>query len=138
MQFEPQEEFIIELQRVPDITSIKIVGVLKDTVLLSMGQGQCYDGATNMKKVAAEIKSFGSHVLYLHCYGHSINVAVPDTKIIRMAPVFYACEKGLLLHPTGSVECTSFGAGGFTQYVKYTRYRDREVHPTQVCLSILV
>ncbi len=36
-----------------------------------------------MKKVAAEIKSIGSYA----CYGHNINLAVPDTKVIRTAPV---------------------------------------------------
>ena len=76
-QFEP-------LQRVhwspscPVITTIKIGSVLRDTVLwinfnLSMGQVQCFDGATNMKKVAAEIKPIKPRALYLHCYDHSIN-----------------------------------------------------------------
>ena len=41
-----------------------------------------------MKKAAAEIKSIGSYALYLPCYGHNINLAVPDTKVIRTAPVF--------------------------------------------------
>ena len=70
-QFEPHEEFI-GLHHVPDITTSTIVSVLKDTVLrmnlnLSMCRGQCYDGAANMKKVAAEIKSIEPRALYLHC-----------------------------------------------------------------------
>lgn len=36
----------------------------------------CYDGALNMKKVAADIKEIESRTLYLHCYGHSLNLAV--------------------------------------------------------------
>ena len=32
-----------------------------------------------MKKAAAEIKSLESRALYLHCYGHSLNLAVSDT-----------------------------------------------------------
>ena len=82
-QFEPHEEFIGR-HHVPDITTSTIVSVLKDTVLrmnlnLSMCRGQCYDGAANMKKVAAEIKSIEPRALYLHCYGHSLNLAVADT-----------------------------------------------------------
>ena len=32
-----------------------------------------------MKKVAAEIQSIEPRALYLHCYGHSLNLAVSDT-----------------------------------------------------------
>ena len=60
------------------------MAVLKDTVLrmnlnLSMCCGQCYDGAANMKKVAREIKAIEPTVFYLHCYGHSLNLATADT-----------------------------------------------------------
>ena len=82
-QFEPHEEFI-GLHHVPDTTTSTIIRVLKDTVLrmnliLSMCRGQCYDGADNMKTVAAEIKSIEPRALYLHCYGHSLNLAVANT-----------------------------------------------------------
>ena len=44
-----------------------------------MCRAQCYDGASNMKKAAREIKVIEPWALYLHCYGHSLNLAVADT-----------------------------------------------------------
>ena len=78
--FEAHEEFI-GLHHVADITTDTIVAVLKDTVLrmrlnLSMCRGQCYDG---VKKAAKAIKEVKPKALYLHCYGHSLNLAVADT-----------------------------------------------------------
>ena len=32
-----------------------------------------------MKKVAKKIKDVEPHALYLHCFGHSLNLAVADT-----------------------------------------------------------
>ena len=80
---EPHEDFI-GLHFVEDITTDTIVHVLKDTVLrmnlnMSMCRAQCYDGASNMKKAAREIKAIEPRALYLHCYGHSLNLAVADT-----------------------------------------------------------
>ena len=82
-KFVPHEDFI-GLHFVDDITATTIVRVLKDTVLrmnlkMSMCRAQCYDGASNMKKAAADIKRLESRALYLHCYGHSLNLAVSDT-----------------------------------------------------------
>jgi len=81
--FEAHEDFV-GLHHVDDITTDTIVHALKDTLTrltlsLSMCRAQCYDGAANMKKVASEIKSTEPHALYLHCYGHSLNLAVSDT-----------------------------------------------------------
>ena len=81
--FDPHEEFIC-LHDVDDTTADTIVYYLKDTVLrmnlsVSMCRAQCYDGASNMKKVAKEIQSIEPRALYLHCYGHSLNLAVSDT-----------------------------------------------------------
>ena len=46
-------------------------------------RGQCYDGASNMsgarKGVAAKIRQEESRALYMHCYGHALNLAVADT-----------------------------------------------------------
>ena len=81
MQFEPHEEFI-GLHHIPDITADRVVRVLKDTVLqmtLNIVHGQCYNGSANMKKVAPDIKEMEPRALYLHCYGHSLNLAVADT-----------------------------------------------------------
>ena len=76
--------FVIGLHHVDDITTITVVLILKDTVLrmnlnLSMCRVQCYDGASNMKKAAKEIKDVKPCALYLHCFGHSLNLAVADT-----------------------------------------------------------
>ena len=74
----------VGLHHVDDITTDTIVHALKDTVTrltlsLSMCRAQCFNGAANMKKVASEIKSTEPRALYLHCYGHSLNLAVSDT-----------------------------------------------------------
>ena len=60
------------------------MAVLKDMILrmslnLSMCRAQCYDGAANMKLVAHEIKAIEPTALYLHCYGHSLNLVAADT-----------------------------------------------------------
>ncbi len=81
--FEPHEDFI-GLHYVDDITTNTIVQVLKDTILClnlswSKCRAPCYDGAANMKKAAVEIKKIEPCALYLHCHGHSLNLAVMDT-----------------------------------------------------------
>ena len=46
-------------------------------------RGQCYDGAANMAGrragVATKIKQVEPRALYIHCMGHSLNLAVQDT-----------------------------------------------------------
>lgn len=84
-KFEPHKDFI-GLHFVDDIVARTIVRVLKDTILrmnlknVHVLSSMLYDGASNMKKAAAKIKSLESHALYLHCYGHSLNLAVSDTE----------------------------------------------------------
>ena len=100
-KFEPFEDFI-GLQFVDDIRAMTIVHVLKDTVLqmnlqMSMCRAQCYDGASNMKKAAAEIKSLESRALYLHCYGHSLNLAVSDT-LKGIKPMSHALDNACSRH----------------------------------------
>ena len=45
--------------------------------------GQCYDGASNMtgkeKGVAARVQEVAPKALYVHCYGHLLNLALQDT-----------------------------------------------------------
>ena len=45
--------------------------------------GQCYDGASNMsgknKGLATRMKECSPKVLYVHCYGHLLNLAIQDT-----------------------------------------------------------
>ena len=82
-QFQTHEDFI-GLHHVANITFATTVGLLKDTVLhlnlsLSMCHAQCNDGASNMEKVASEIKAIEPTTLYLHCFAHSSYLAVADT-----------------------------------------------------------
>ena len=82
-RLEAHEDFI-GLHHVDDITTNTVVHILKDTVLrmnlnLSMCRAQCYDGASNMKKAAKDFKDVEPRALYLHCFGHSLNLAVADT-----------------------------------------------------------
>ena len=82
-KFEAHEDFV-GLHNIDDITAATIVHVVTDTVhhmtlSLSMCRAQCYDGASNMKLVASDIQKLEPRALYLHCYGHSLNLAVSDT-----------------------------------------------------------
>ena len=70
------------LHHVDDITTDTIVHVFKDTVsrmALSMSMCRAQYRAANMKKVVTEIKSTEPCALCLHCFGHSLNLAVSDT-----------------------------------------------------------
>ena len=60
-KFEAHENFV-GLHKVDDITAATIVHVVTDTVhcmslLMSMCRAQCYDGASNMKRMASDIKN---------------------------------------------------------------------------------
>ena len=82
-KFEAHEDFV-GLHNVDDITAATIVHVVTDTVhrlnlSLSLCRAECYDGASNMKRVATDIQKLEPRALYLHCYGHSLNLAVADT-----------------------------------------------------------
>jgi len=94
-QFEPHEEFV-RMYQVDSIKSSSIVEVWKDTIVrlnlaLSNCQGQCYDRAANMagiqNGVAAQICAEEPRAMFLHCYGHALNLATNDTvknnKILR-------------------------------------------------------
>ena len=85
--FQPQESFI-SLQVVESIQADVLVSVLKDTMVrmnLSIDNccGQCYDGAANMcgsrNGVATQIVSEEPGAVYVHCYGHALNLAAGDT-----------------------------------------------------------
>ena len=85
--FEPQESFI-GLHVVESIQADVLVGVLKDTMVrmnLSINncRGQCYDGAANMcgsrNGVATQIASEEPRAVFIHCYGHALNLAAGDT-----------------------------------------------------------
>ena len=65
-----------------------LVEVIKDTMLrlelcISDCCGQCYDGAANMsgakKGTASQICSEEPRAIFIHCYGHALNLAVGNT-----------------------------------------------------------
>ena len=86
-EFEVHEEFI-GLYFVPSIDADTLTRVIKDTLMrlnlsLTRVRGQCYDGASTMSGaksgVAKRIQELESRAVYLHCYGHSLNLAACDT-----------------------------------------------------------
>ena len=92
---EPQENFV-GIHCVDSIGSDTLVATLKDTLIrmnvpISNCRGQCYDGAANMcgirKGVAAQISSEEPRSIFIHCYGHALNLAAGETiksnKILR-------------------------------------------------------
>jgi len=86
--FESQEDFM-GLCYVPDIMAESVFGVVNDVVIqmklsMTMCYAQCYDGTANMKRVAAMVKEIEPRSLYLHCHGHSLNLAVAD--VIKKIP----------------------------------------------------
>ena len=81
------EEFI-GFHSMPGTTVDEIVFVIKDMLLrmnlsLENARGQCCNGASSVsgvkKGVATQIKSINSKCLYLHCFGHALNLAIGDS-----------------------------------------------------------
>ena len=96
-QLQPHEEFI-GLYAIPSIDSAMLVSIIKDTLVrlnlsLTKLRGQCYDGASSMRGartgVAKQLQEIEPRAIYLHCYGHSLNLAVSDVfqhcKLMKMA-----------------------------------------------------
>ena len=86
-EFQVHEEFI-GLYFVPSIGADTLTRVIQDTLIrlnlsLTRVRGQCYDGASTMSGaksgVATRIQELESRAVYLHCYGHSLNLAACDT-----------------------------------------------------------
>ena len=91
-------EDFIGLYQVESIDANCLVFAIKDALLqmelqLSACHGQCYDGASNMSGnkngVATQISTEEKRAIYVHCYGHALNLAVGDTikqsKLCRQA-----------------------------------------------------
>lgn len=85
--FEVNED-LIGLYQVDDITSLTLYSTLKDVLLrlnLSIHncRSQCFDGANNMVGVrggvATLIQKDEPRATLVHCYGHSLQLAVGDT-----------------------------------------------------------
>ncbi|CAG7667378.1 unnamed protein product, partial [Allacma fusca] len=71
-----------------------ILDVLKRSDLeLSSVRGQCYDGASNMSGkltgVSTQIQEMEKRAIYVHCYAHSLNLAVQD--VIRNEELLRDC-----------------------------------------------
>ena len=73
---------------IANISASTIVAALHDCLLrlnlkLSRCRGQCYDGASNMSGhqsgVATQLLNEEPWALFVHCYGHSLNLAMCDT-----------------------------------------------------------
>lgn len=85
-QLNAHEEFL-GLYAVASIDASMLVSVIKDTLArmnlsLAKLRGQCYDGASNMRGarsgVAKQLQDIEPRAIYLHCYGHSLNLAASD------------------------------------------------------------
>ena len=65
---------------------------IHSSLSLNRCRGQCYDGAANMSGkrsgVAAQIQMEEPRAIYLHCMGHSLNLAVQDTCQSFMSDTF--------------------------------------------------
>ena len=85
-ELEPQKDFI-GLHKMDNICASDIVRCIKDILLhinlsLSNCRGQCYDGASTMRGVkhgvAKLISDKSPKAIYIHCYGHALNLAAGD------------------------------------------------------------
>lgn len=84
--FEVHEDFI-GLYKVDQIDAATLVFVIKDIFLrlnlaLSKIRGQCYDGAACIagirSGVAKQLLDEEPRAIYMHCYGHALNLACSD------------------------------------------------------------
>ena len=84
---DPHEDFI-GLYKVDNITADTLVAAIKDVLIclnlsLQRCRGQCYDGASTMtgarNGVAKQITDEELQAIYLHCYGHALNLAAADS-----------------------------------------------------------
>ena len=81
------EEFI-DLYYLSAIDAQSIVEVMKDVFIrfqipLTKIHGQCYDGSSTMAGaktgVSTKMQELEPRAVFLHCYGHALNLAVSDT-----------------------------------------------------------
>lgn len=80
-------ENLIGIHSVDSIKSDTLVAVLREAMLrmilpIQYCRGQCYDGAANMagakSGVAAQISKEESCSIFIHCYGHALNLVAAD------------------------------------------------------------
>ena len=126
-------ENFLRLYQMASINANSLVRAIKDTLLrmnipLSHCRGQCYDGASSMSGsksgVATQIAKEEQRALYLHCFGHALNLAVADsvkkskvccdaletamevTKLVKFSP-----KRNALFDQIKSEDEHSFGSG---------------------------
>ena len=126
-------EDFLGLYQMATIDANSLLRVIKDTLLcmsipLSHCRGQCYDGASSMSGsksgVATQIAKEEPRTLYLHCFGHALNLAVADpvkkskeccdaletalevTKLVKFSP-----KRNALFDKIKSEDEHSFGSG---------------------------
>ena len=85
--------YATEITNADHLTIILIKDVLIHSSLsLNRCRGQCYDGAANISRkssgVATQIQMEEPRAIYLHCMGHSLNLAVQDTCRSIMSDTF--------------------------------------------------
>jgi len=85
-QLQPVEK-LIGLYKLENTKAATLVTIIKDVLRrcnlkVKDARGQCYDGAATMKGtktgVATQILSEEPKAVYIHCMGHSLNLAVQD------------------------------------------------------------
>ncbi len=79
--FQPHEEFI-GLHKADTITAIELVTTLKDVLMrINLNITHCH-GAANMcgaqNGVATQISREEPRAIFIHCYGHALNLAAGD------------------------------------------------------------
>ena len=76
------------MYKIDDISANTIVATVKDALVrmnlaLSRCRGQCYDGAATMmgtrNGVAKQLSDEENRAVFIHCYGHALNLAVGDS-----------------------------------------------------------
>ncbi|XP_061173672.1 zinc finger MYM-type protein 1-like [Saccostrea echinata] len=73
-------EDLLGMYCLPDIGANSITLAIKDALLkfdlpISKVRGQCYDMAGSKTGVATQIHALEPRALYIHCYGHALNLA---------------------------------------------------------------
>ena len=85
--FMVSEEFL-GLYYLSSTSAESIVGAIKDAFLrfqipMTKIRGQCYDGCSTMAGskagVAKKIEELEPRAVFLHCYGHALNISVGNT-----------------------------------------------------------
>ncbi|KAK3928264.1 Zinc finger MYM-type protein 1 [Frankliniella fusca] len=65
------------------LTDIFLNSIRRLTLDIEMMDGQCYDGASNMKGefkgVQARLKELQPLSFHVHCFNHSLNLGIQDT-----------------------------------------------------------